>query len=68
MDCNGQTRALDHGLKPIGPPTVQGFESVDEFSRHIVEQLAPAEEHAPDDDYSDSEDPDDWIGGDVACH
>ena len=57
----------EHGLKPIEPPTVQGFNTVDEFIEALP-KTPPADLDAPDepdpeDDYGDSEDPDDWIGG-----
>ena len=44
----------DAGLKPIDPPTVQGFDSVDQF----IDAL-PKDTPLPD-DYGDSEDPEDW--------
>ncbi len=42
------------GLMPIDPPTVQGFDRVDEF----LEAL-PTDSPLPD-DYGESEDPEDW--------
>jgi hypothetical protein len=44
----------EHGLTPIDPPTVQGFDSVDQF----LEAL-PKDTPLPD-DYGDSQDPEDW--------
>ena len=44
----------EHGLKPIDPPTVQGFDSVDQF----IEAL-PKDTPVPD-DYGDGEEPEDW--------
>ena len=41
-------------LKPIDLPTVQGFDSIDEF----IDAL-PKDTPVPD-DYGDSEDPEDW--------
>jgi hypothetical protein len=46
----------DHGLKPIDPPVVTG----------TTHKLDYEDEPIPE-DYSDSEDPDDWIGGDNAA-
>jgi hypothetical protein len=46
------TELEDHGLKPIDPPEVIG-------TTHRLDH----EDEAIADDYGDSEDPDDWIGG-----
>ncbi len=54
----------EHGLRPIEPSAVIGFDSVDEFIKHVATQLPVAEEPDPD-DYGDRDDPTDWIGGDV---
>jgi hypothetical protein len=48
------TQLEDHGLKPIDPPTVIGFNSVDDFIEALPKYM-PGE-----DDYGDSEDPEDW--------
>ena len=59
----------DHGLKPIDPPTVQGFDSIDEFIEALPKpppndfdaQWNAALLNTPvEDDYGDSEDPEDW--------
>ncbi len=59
----------DHGLKPIDPPSVQGFDSIDEFI-DALPKTAPANFDAQwnaallntpvEDDYGDSDDPEDW--------
>jgi hypothetical protein len=59
----------DHGLRPIDPPIVQGFDSIDEFIEALPKpppndfdaQWNAALLNTPvADDYGDSEDPEDW--------
>jgi hypothetical protein len=61
VECIAQALE-DYGLTPIDPPTIIGLKSVDEFTQHI-DQMHSQEQP---DDSGDSEDPDDWIGGDDA--
>jgi hypothetical protein len=50
----------DHGLKPIDPPTVIGFNSVDEFLEALP-KAPPADEKVVEyDDVSDDPDPEHW--------
>jgi hypothetical protein len=41
----------EHGLRPVDPPKVIGFESVDEFIQHIDENLQPPAGRGTDDYY-----------------
>ena len=48
----------DFGLKPIDPPLVVGFNSVDEFIQHIAEHCAPPDQRVVEyDDVGDWEEP-----------
>src|ERR1022692_3803339 len=63
------TELEDHGLKPIDPPTVIGFNSVDEFIQYVAEHYVPADQRVvPYDDVGDCEEPDGYEreGGDDA--
>ena len=41
----------EHGLCPVDPPDVVGFDSVEELTRHVAENLQPPEDSGPDDYY-----------------
>ena len=50
----------DHGLKPIDPPIVIGFDSVDEFIEALP-KIRPADEQVFEyDDVGDCDDPENW--------
>jgi hypothetical protein len=51
-----------YGLKPIDPPLVRGFDSIDEFIEALPKDAPPDEQPFPEIDRSDNEDPDYWQG------
>ena len=65
--CEIGTVLESYGLKPIDPPVVQGFDSIDEFIDALPKDTPLDEEPFPEIDRSDSEDPDYWQGGDDAA-
>jgi hypothetical protein len=52
----------NYGLKPIDPPVVQAFDSIDEFIEALPNDTPPDEQPFPEIDRSDSDDPDYWQG------
>jgi hypothetical protein len=56
------TELENAGLKPIDPPIVQGFDSIDEFIQALPRDTPPDEQPFPEIDRSEIEDPDYWQG------
>jgi hypothetical protein len=54
------TELEDHGLKPIDPPTVIGFKSIDEFIEALPKKPPADEQVVEYDDVSDDPDPEHW--------
>jgi hypothetical protein len=52
------TELEGYGLRPIDPPVVQGFDSIDDFIEALPKDPPPDEQPFPEIDRSDSEDPD----------
>jgi hypothetical protein len=68
-DCSAAIRDIGtvlegYGLEPIDPPVVQGFDSIDQFIEALPRDTPSDAQPFPEIDRSDSEHPDEWIGGD----